>query len=98
MGAYSLGSYSVGMLYGCYVLTAMLAGAYLITLTSAKWCMTFSLALYAVYVASYLVAVVWPATAWPAVLFGAAVGGVGAGLLWTAQGAYFKVCRARDFL
>jgi len=25
------------------------------------------------------------------VLFGAAVGGVGAGLLWTAQGAYFKI-------
>mmetsp|Transcript_65284 Transcript_65284/g.131301 ORF Transcript_65284/g.131301 Transcript_65284/m.131301 type:complete len:391 (-) Transcript_65284:125-1297(-) len=69
----------------------MLAGAYVISVTSAKWCLLFSLSLYAVYVASYLVAVVWPATAWPAVLFGAAVGGVGAGLLWTAQGAYFKI-------
>ena len=78
-------------MHRCYVLTAMLAGAYVISITSAKWCLTFSLSLYAVYVASYLVAVVWPETAYPAVLFGAAVGGVGAGLLWTAQGAYFKV-------
>jgi hypothetical protein len=54
----TLGSYSVGLLYGCYVLTAMLCGAYVISITSAKKALVGSLALYAVYVASYLVAVV----------------------------------------
>jgi len=87
----TLGSYSVGLLYGCYVLTAMLVGSYVISVTSAKRVLIVSLAMYAVYVASYLLAAAVPATAWPAILFGATVGGVGAGLLWTAQGAYFKI-------
>jgi hypothetical protein len=91
----TLGSYSVGMLYACYVLTAMFAGQYIIEASSAKKVLVGSLALYAVYVASYLVAVIWPGAAWPAVLFGAAVGGVGAGTLWVAQGAYFKVNASR---
>lgn len=86
-----LGSYSVGVLYGCYVLTAMLAGPYIVSKTSAKKALIFSLALYAIYVASYLIAVIFPASAWPAVLFGASIGGIGAGLLWTAQGSYFKI-------
>ena len=86
-----LGSYSVGILYGFYVLTAMLAGAYIVSLTSSKRALIGSLALYAVYVASYLVAAIQPDWAWPAIIFGASVGGVGAGLLWTAQGTYFKI-------
>jgi len=53
----TLGSYSVGLLYACYVLTAMLFGAYIISLTSAKKALVASLGLYAVYVSSYLVAV-----------------------------------------
>ena len=87
----TLGSYSVGTLYGCYVLTAMFAGQYIIEATSAKNVLVWSLALYAVYVASYLIAVIFPAAAWPAVLFGATVGGIGAGTLWVGQGSYFKV-------
>lgn len=87
----TLGSYSVGTLYGSYVITAMFFGPYLISVTSAKRGLIASLALYSVYVSSYLVAVIFPASAWPAVLFGAAIGGIGAGLLWTAQGVYFKV-------
>jgi len=58
---------------------------------SAKTSLVGSLALYAVYVGSYLVASLVPSLAWPLVLFGAAVGGVGAGVLWTAQGTYFKL-------
>ena len=69
----------------------MLVGAWLVSATSPKRALIISLWLYAIYVASYLVAVIWPAAAWPAVLFGASVGGIGAGLLWTAQGAYFKI-------
>lgn len=33
----------------------------------------------------------FPSIAWSAVIFGASVGGIGSGLLWTAQGVYFKV-------
>jgi hypothetical protein len=62
---------------------------------SAKSALIFSLALYAIYVASYLIAVISPSSAWPAVLFGASIGGIGAGLLWTAQGAYFKINAGR---
>lgn len=91
----TLGSYSVGALYGFYVLTAMLAGTYVVSVTSAKKALIISLGLYAVYVASYLIAVIFPSTAWPAVLIGASVGGIGAGLLWTAQGAYFKINSAQ---
>lgn len=91
----TLGSYSVGVLYGCYVLTAMLAGPYIVSKFSAKRALIFSLFLYAIYVASYLIAVIFPSAAWPAVLFGATIGGIGAGLLWTAQGSYFKINAAR---
>lgn len=90
-----LGSYSIGTLYGCYVISSTLFATSLISATSSKRVLVFSMALLAIYCCSYLVAFFFPRTAQTAVLFGAAIGGIGAGLQWTAQGAYFKLSSVR---
>jgi len=86
----TLGSYSVGVLYSLYVVTAMLFAQTFVDWMTQKGALVSALGLYSIYVGSYLVAALAPETAWYAVLFGASVGGFGAGVLWTAQGAYFK--------
>uniref|UniRef100_A0A7S2CTI9 Uncharacterized protein n=1 Tax=Florenciella parvula TaxID=236787 RepID=A0A7S2CTI9_9STRA len=88
----NLGSYSVAVLYACYVVTAMLFSQVIIFYCSQKGSLTGSLAVYALYVASYLVAALVESDTvkWVAVLFGASIGGIGAGVLWTAQGAYYS--------
>eukprot|EP00619_Florenciella_sp_RCC1007_P005376 CAMPEP_0205907510 /NCGR_PEP_ID=MMETSP1325-20131115/2598_1 /ASSEMBLY_ACC=CAM_ASM_000708 /TAXON_ID=236786 /ORGANISM="Florenciella sp., Strain RCC1007" /LENGTH=468 /DNA_ID=CAMNT_0053273607 /DNA_START=55 /DNA_END=1461 /DNA_ORIENTATION=- len=88
----NLGSYSVAVLYACYVITAMLFSQVIIFYSSQKGALTGSLAVYALYVASYLVAALVESDSvkWIAVLFGASIGGIGAGVLWTAQGAYYS--------
>lgn len=88
----NLGSYSVGVLYACYVVTAMLFSQLVIFYCGQKGSLVGSLAVYAVYVASYLVAALVESDTvkWIAVIFGASIGGIGAGVLWTAQGAYYS--------
>lgn len=51
--------------------------------------MIFGMALYCFYVAAFYVATVLPAYESAAAGTGAVLGGIGAGFLWTAQGAYF---------
>lgn len=88
---HNLGSYSVGTLYAAYVVTATLMGVPLISISSAKRVLVASMVMLSVYVSSYLLALIFPAYAWQFVLFGAGIGGIGSGLLWTAQGFYFKL-------
>lgn len=85
-----LGTQSTGVLYICYVLFAMFFAETVVFKVGKKFALVGSLGLYAIYVAAYLIAALEPSLEWPCVMAGAAIGGIGAGLLWTAQGAYFK--------
>jgi hypothetical protein len=69
----------------------MFPGSLVVASTSAKQTLVGALTLLAFYVGGYLVAALYPSIAWPSILFGASFGGVGAGLLWIAQGVYFKL-------
>lgn len=44
-----------------------------------------------VYVGSFFLAIMIPSCAFPIFLTGASVGGIGAGVLWTAQGSYYSI-------
>jgi MFS family permease len=91
----ALGATSVGTMYVLYTLTAMVGATLLVGSVGPKWGLVLGLAVFCVYVASFLLAATVPALAWAGALGGAAVGGVGGGVVWTAQGAYFSFCSAR---
>ena len=73
---------SNGVLYLCFSLMAFAAPP-IVERLSAKWCMISSMALYSLYLASFILAN-------PTMLLvSAAVGGCAGSLLWVAQGVYF---------
>jgi MFS family permease len=88
----AIGAWQSGILYIAYTGSALLGATYIVKRSGARNALLLGMALYCVYVACF----------WVATLFhddleaqrvtaycGAAIGGVGAGFLWTAQGAYF---------
>lgn len=90
----ALGPLTLGVLYVLYTLTAMCGATLVVGSVGPKWGLVAGLAVYCVYVASFLLASTVPALRWPAGIGGAAIGGVGGGFLWTAQGAYFSLSAA----
>ncbi len=87
-----LGATSVGVLYVLYMLTAMVGATLLVDSVGPKWGLVAGLAVFCVYVVSFLLAATVPTLAVAACLGGAAIGGIGGGVIWTAQGAYFSFC------
>eukprot|EP01062_Namystynia_karyoxenos_P065854 TRINITY_DN59909_c0_g1_i1.p1 TRINITY_DN59909_c0_g1~~TRINITY_DN59909_c0_g1_i1.p1 ORF type:complete len:475 (+),score=161.53 TRINITY_DN59909_c0_g1_i1:73-1497(+) len=89
----NLGSYSLGTLYSLYTVAAMFLSVPLLDKLGTKMGLCCGMALYAVYVASYLVGrQTHDETRWIVVLAGASVGGVAAGIVWPAQQGYFTKC------
>lgn len=86
----SLGNVSSGLLYLVYTLTAGFASHGLLTVLGTKRTLVVGLAIYCAYVVSYLIAFAMPSVRWYAVVAGAALGGVAAGSIWPAQGAYYS--------
>ena len=84
-----LGGASAGTLYVVYTSSALLAAPAAVARLGAKRALVAGLSLYCCYVASFLVALEAVAVRAPAAIVGAAIGGVGGGLIWTAQGVYF---------
>ena len=87
----STGAWQSGILYLTYTASALLGATYIVKQAGARNALWFGMTLYCAYVACF-----WVATtimeeegqriaAWT----GAGIGGIGAGFLWTAQGAYF---------
>ena len=98
-----LGSYGVGVLYTGFTVSALLFAPAVVRTLGPRRAMVLSLSLYCAYVGSFIggLALVRARGAddeltWAVVLSGAVVGGVGAGWMWTAQGAYFTAA-ARAF-
>jgi len=79
----------LGTLYIVYVFTALFASAALVSIFGSKWALVTGVGMYCFYVISFAIAAIFPSAQWPAALTGAILGGVAAGNLWTAQGAYF---------
>lgn len=98
----STGAWQSGILYLTYTGSALTGGTWVVKTLGARNGMAAGMALYCSYVYSF-----WLATstaghdhakliAWT----GAAIGGIGGGLIWTAQGAYFARAAeelARDY-
>merc|ERR1719323_989805 len=55
----------------------------------SKWALVTGVFVYCFYVVSFAVAAIAPSIQWPVAIIGAVLGGIAAGNLWTAQGAYF---------
>lgn len=86
----SLGAWQSGILYLTYTGSAIFGATYFVKQLGARDALITGMSFYCVYVACFWLATVWHDVERAAALTGAAIGGVGAGFLWTAQGAYFS--------
>ncbi|KAG7369743.1 major facilitator superfamily transporter [Nitzschia inconspicua] len=89
----SIGAWQSGILYITYTASALLGATYIVKKTGARNSLLLGMLFYCFYVACF-----WVGTLVShdnisgqrvAAYTGAAIGGIGAGFLWTAQGAYF---------
>jgi len=83
------GNLQTALLYSFYTLTALIAAKSIVSRTGDKWGIIFGLALYVVYVASFIVADKVSSIRKFSACLGGSIGGVAAGFLWTAQFSYF---------
>ena len=84
-----VGAWSSGMLYLTYTLSSVLGATYVVKQLGGRNSMMLGMSFYVVYVACFWVAVSHPSIEAPAAIGGAFIGGIGSGILWTAQGSYF---------
>lgn len=84
-----VGALSSGVLYMAYTLSSVLGATYVVKLLGGRNAMILGMSMYVVYVGCFWVAVSFPEIEAVAAIGGAFVGGVGSGILWTAQGSYF---------
>jgi MFS family permease len=85
----AIGAWQSGILYAAYTLSSLTGATYVVKVYGARNSILMGMALYVFYVACFILATSVEA-AGPAAMVGAAVGGIGGGLLWTAQGVYFS--------
>jgi len=86
-----LSGQSVGALYVCYTLSALFFANSCVAKVGPKWTIFLGCTLYCAYVGSFLVAnnVAAGGVMKAACIGGGIIGGLGAGVLWTAQGKFF---------
>ena len=86
----SVGNTQSGILYLSYTLSALLGSTYVTKFMGARNAMVFGMVMYTTYVSSFIASVnVSQSFRLPIAAVGGAIGGAAAGVLWTAQGAYF---------
>jgi MFS family permease len=89
----AIGAWQSGILYITYTLSALLGATYIVKQAGARNSLFLGMLLYCFYVACFWVAALFPEENLNgqriSAYLGAAIGGIGAGFLWTAQGAYF---------
>ncbi|KAL7558228.1 hypothetical protein ACA910_016108 [Epithemia clementina (nom. ined.)] len=87
----AVGAWQSGILYVAYVASALFGATGVVQSLGGRNALVAGMALYCVYVAAFLVATLNPEKEKLFAYLGAAIGGIGAGFLWTAQGAYFAL-------
>jgi len=85
----SIGNLQSGILYFFYTGSALFGATYFSKRLGPRNALMSGMLLYCVYVAAFWVGASSPALSKSGALLGAATGGVGAGVLWTAQGVFF---------
>lgn len=85
----SVGAWSSGMLYLTYTLSSIMGATYVVKQLGGRNAMILGMSFYVVYVCCFWIAVTQPAMKAMAAIGGAFVGGIGSGIIWTAQGSYF---------
>mmetsp|Transcript_13021 Transcript_13021/g.19494 ORF Transcript_13021/g.19494 Transcript_13021/m.19494 type:complete len:484 (+) Transcript_13021:105-1556(+) len=85
-----LGNISSGILYFQYTMVAAFFSYWTTANLGAKRTLIFGLGLYCLYVASYLIAYLFPIIRWSAICLGSFLGGIGGGIVWPAQGIYYS--------
>lgn len=88
-----MGSASSGCLYVAYAISAFLLAKPTVTMIGPKNGLLLGVIGYCVYVAGFLLAILFlnraPVLSWVCSVAGGSIGGVAGGLLWTSQGRYF---------
>jgi MFS family permease len=85
----TVGAWSSSMLYLTYTLSSVLGATYVVKQLGGRNAMILGMSFYVVYVGCFWVAVAYPSIKAIAAIAGAFIGGIGSGILWTAQGSYF---------
>lgn len=91
----TVGALQSGILYLFYTLSAVLGATYVVQNGGGRNGMIVGMTLYCVYVACFFGATSFPSMERAVAITGAAFGGIGAGVLWVAQGAYFAEAAKR---
>lgn len=86
----SIGAWQSGVLYLTYTGSAVFGATYFVKKLGSRDALIAGMGLYCAYVACFSVATAWKEHERSIAMIGAAIGGIGAGFLWTAQGAYFS--------
>lgn len=85
-----IGAYSSVILYLTYTFSSVMGATYIVKELGARNAMVIGMTLYCCYVACFWIAVSYPDLATISAASGAFLGGIGAGITWTAQGSYFS--------
>ena len=86
----SIGARANGILYLTYTASAVMGATYLTKVMGSKRAVILGMALFCSYVLCFLLATIDTNRSAAIAYTGAAIGGVGAGIQWTAQGTYFS--------
>lgn len=86
-----VGSYSGFLLYATYTITALLFSKLSLKVFTSKFCVLFGLVTLLIYIFTFLLSIFFSGLGMNLFLIGAALGGIGAGILWTAQGSYYSL-------
>jgi hypothetical protein len=85
-----LGAVSSGLLYFLYSFSALLFSRPFLRWKGSKHALMFGMFSLLTYVTTFLFAVAIPSIKWYVCVPGAVIGGIGAGVLWPAQGSYYS--------
>lgn len=86
----STGAWELSLLHLVYAASALLGATYVVKQFGARNSMAIGMALYASYVLCFWLALQWQIRRNELAVVGAIMGGIGGGIVWTAQGSYFS--------
>ena len=92
----AVGAWQSSMLSLSYMISAMLGSTYLVKRLGARNAIQQGMLLYCTYIASFWLASGYPRVKAASALIGAAIGGLGAGVVWSAYLSYLSQA-AKDF-
>lgn len=82
---------SGGLLYFCYACSSLFLAKNVLHQLKARRAVLFGMVCLLTYVTTFLVALAFPDVKWIVCIIGSITGGVGAGIMWTAQGSYYTL-------